>query len=594
MNGWGVWQIRAVPSWTSIATGQTRVWVTNGVAGCGSTDTWAVHMRVPTSSPVIPGVTLGNDFRMFYEVRMFLPDNTLLTTPYKFPTGAPSVTPLVSGAQNFNNSDAGGDWGDVHLSTGVSDPACAGALGVSLDRYDVGTLNNYPGTTTPAPDLILYRTFNPRPINTFFVRPLNNVGAAIPAQKIIARTRVANWGSVAASGPWLDIPGGVGANATHLLPIPNSAKGEINFNWALTDADILTFATGPAASDKCILVELSSASGPGDPPVVFLNDSVYRNMTFALASKYTKEAEINIKGLSTTAAIGPKRDVYLYVQTLNMPADIPKRPTTRQPQSPTAIAAAASSGKIDSEELDKLLPTYRVFVYHDTGQRMTIDGVTYPVLEPQPSFGYHMIHEGDIEGWKHSLQGAQQIAPNFYKIPVTNDGSAKVVTTIEAVEPGVIVNPPGFKRFGLSLHAGLSIPHGDFNTFFNPGPNFGFDLEYRITPTFSLEGIYGFHHFNGDTFGPFTLSDVNVHQFSANGKVYGGTGPVRPFFNFGGGAYVFTPGANTHGGLNVGGGAEFEVNPNFAVDVMYNFHNVFTSGSSTQFSTAQGGVRFRF
>lgn len=156
-------------------------------------------------------------------------------------------------------------------------------------------------------------------------------------------------------------------------------------------------------------------------------------------------------------------------------------------------------------------------------------------------------------------------------------------------------NPPGnFKRWGLSLHAGLSIPHGDFNTFYNPGPNFGFDLEYRITPTFSLEGIYGFHRFNGDTFGPFTLSDVTLHQLSANGKVYGGSSPIRPFFNFGGGAYVFTPGGNTHGGLNVGGGFQFDVAPNVAIDTMYNFHNVFTSGSSTQFSTVQGGVRFRF
>jgi opacity protein-like surface antigen len=154
--------------------------------------------------------------------------------------------------------------------------------------------------------------------------------------------------------------------------------------------------------------------------------------------------------------------------------------------------------------------------------------------------------------------------------------------------------PPSFKRWGLSLHAGLSIPHGDFNTFFNPGPNFGFDLEYRITPTFSLEGIYGFHRFNGDTLGPFRLSDVTLHQFSVNGKVYGSSSPVRPFFNFGGGAYVFTPGANTHGGLNVGGGFQFDVTPTFAVDAMYNFHNVFTSGSNTQFSTVQGGVRFRF
>jgi hypothetical protein len=160
--------------------------------------------------------------------------------------------------------------------------------------------------------------------------------------------------------------------------------------------------------------------------------------------------------------------------------------------------------------------------------------------------------------------------------------------------PGVV--PPGgpFKHWGLSLHAGVSVPHGNLNNVFNPGPNFAIDLEYRFNPTFSLEGIYGYHRFRGETFGPFTLSDLNVHQFSVNGKVYGSSSPVRPFFNFGGGAYVFTPGGSTHGGVNIGGGVQFDVTPNFAVEGVYNFHNVFTSGSNTTFSGVQGGVRFRF
>jgi opacity protein-like surface antigen len=98
----------------------------------------------------------------------------------------------------------------------------------------------------------------------------------------------------------------------------------------------------------------------------------------------------------------------------------------------------------------------------------------------------------------------------------------------------------------------------------------------------------------GDTIGPVRISDLNVHQISFNGKVYGNSSPVRPFFNFGGGAYNFGSGAATHGGLNAGGGVQYDVTPTFAVEGAYNFHNVFTSGSSTRFSTLQGGVRFRF
>jgi len=70
-----------------------------------------------------------------------------------------------------------------------------------------------------------------------------------------------------------------------------------------------------------------------------------------------------------------------------------------------------------------------------------------------------------------------------------------------------------FKRWGLSLHAGVSIPHGNFGSFFSAGPNVGVDLEYRISSLFSLEGIYGFHHFLAQTFGAGRVGNLNVHQF---------------------------------------------------------------------------------
>jgi hypothetical protein len=161
------------------------------------------------------------------------------------------------------------------------------------------------------------------------------------------------------------------------------------------------------------------------------------------------------------------------------------------------------------------------------------------------------------------------------------------------VTPGSVPPQGPFKRWGFSLHAGASVPHGNFNTFFNPGPNLGVDLEYRINKIFSLEGIYTFHHFPGETFSGVSIGDLNLHQFSFNGKVYGNSSPLRPFVNFGGGAYKFDPGS-THGGLNIGGGLQVDITPTVALDGMYNFHNVFTNGSNTQFSTAQVGVRFRF
>ncbi len=161
-------------------------------------------------------------------------------------------------------------------------------------------------------------------------------------------------------------------------------------------------------------------------------------------------------------------------------------------------------------------------------------------------------------------------------------------------------SPPadGFRRWGLSLHAGASLPHGNFANVYNVGPNAGVDLEYRLNTNFSFEAIYTYNRFSGETFEflgePFTIDAAHLHVLSLNGKVYGGTSPVRPFFNFGGGVYVFGGSGTTRGGINAGGGLQFDLTPTVALDSMYNFHNVFTSGSNLRYSTVQGGVRFRF
>ena len=128
---------------------------------------------------------------------------------------------------------------------------------------------------------------------------------------------------------------------------------------------------------------------------------------------------------------------------------------------------------------------------------------------------------------------------------------------------------------------------------YDSGFSFNADLEYRINQYFSVEGLYGFHRFRGGRFGFFTVPDLNIHQFSVDGKAYLTTTPVRPFVNFGVGAYKADPGS-THAGVNAGGGLQFNVTPTFAVEGAYNFHDVFTFGGDTKFSTLQAGVRFRF
>lgn len=91
---------------------------------------------------------------------------------------------------------------------------------------------------------------------------------------------------------------------------------------------------------------------------------------------------------------------------------------------------------LTSEELDQLFPTVRIHPYYDTGERVTgSDGSVRPVLNVQPSFGLYAYHEGGLEGWQTSIEGAQRIADNLYLLAVPNQGTAKVVVKVQGVDP---------------------------------------------------------------------------------------------------------------------------------------------------------------
>ena len=96
--------------------------------------------------------------------------------------------------------------------------------------------------------------------------------------------------------------------------------------------------------------------------------------------------------------------------------------------------AMAKAGRIPLERLEQFMPTVRVHVYHDTGERVTIKGKEYPVVRAQASYGYYVEHEGDLYGWDQALQGAQKIAPNFYLLAVPDSGVATVKNTIMAID----------------------------------------------------------------------------------------------------------------------------------------------------------------
>ncbi len=578
-------------SWSAVSTeppwlaSHMRVWLTNEAPY-----SWAVHMRVPRitgASATIPndGIkinsTTGN-FKMWYEFQM---DTAGGLVKYNWPRTVTTTDTGVPGVFDYPHPDT---WGEFHLKTGPSDPTVCSNIGVKLVPGNIGTTN-------PVSSEIKYNLPGPENKNTFYARPENNSGSNIPIAGIRANFRIANWGSLPNRNDvpdpsllWTDIPGtemGIPNDAVIL----NGTLGNITFDWTVEDPFLANLDSGQMRPHQCVLVELSSGL-----PLMFVNNSVYRNMDFVSASKFERDAEISIVNLPPIASGGPKRDVYLYVETLNMPAYTGRDEQdglANFPDDPSGdierrnnLNSMLAEGKLTSEQIDQIMPTYRVHVYHDTGQRTSVNrGVNHPILRPQSSFGYYVNHEGKPAGWEHRLKGVGliEIAPHFYKIAVPNDGATTVTTVIEAIELG---------PFALNARVGADFPHSSFNNLVDPGVSLNVGLEYLFSNTFSTEAIFGYHRFSDNGLG----SDLDIYQFSLNARYYYFTTKRAGLFgNAGSGLYVLDPG-DTEFGFNVGAGWQYDLSARTALEAAYNYHYVNNSNLDPEFSTLQVGLRYRF
>jgi hypothetical protein len=334
--------------------------------------------------------------------------------------------------------------------------------GVTILSSDLGNMVN-----GGAPNIIIkYSQVPPAQVNTLFANVNNQTGMPIPAGTIKARFRIADWGSVIRdpSAPWDDVRGG--AAVSHSVPIPMGhptvtagSPPPLKFNWTLNNAEITPYLGGKPA-DQCILVELSGAG------VTFFNDSARQNHLILPASVVTRKAQISVEGLTPLPGSTGKRDVYLAVQTRNMPA--PGKGGDGPPQTPGVVwdanklallqrrdlnrealnvlgqqglLAALGTGQLALSSVVDLQPTYSVHVYHDTGKTLKVDGVSYPILEAQSAFGMMPDHTGAITGWEHALDFPpgvlqEEIAPGFSRIHVPDNGKTHATVRIEAVEPG--------------------------------------------------------------------------------------------------------------------------------------------------------------
>ncbi len=600
-NGSGIFTASATtPTWLQNANTDNRV------VRSVTDSYWAVLMRVPIAAPPA-GIDFNNSFKMWFAA--FVSHPPALPFPqmveYNYPPTLDMTTVLAATGTT--------GWADVRRDIDdVTDSSCI--QGVTLAWSDIGVVNAVadcaiPGNPPPtlSLDIELDDGAGGPGTNIFCARPLNS-GSSIGATDLGASFRVANWGSPPAiSTMWTEINS---TPVTNSVAIGTGDRGSLTYTWNLTTPDACSFTPqppigcgplppNPKQRKQCVLVELSGAAG-----ITFPISSLWNNMNFVEASTFRREAEISVRGLAPKPTPTPQRDVYLYVQTDNLPAPrrgslpdsatIPGQDRPARPPGYANVAGAAvpdpggdPPGEVEPlpkdfyDELRETTPTYQVHAFHDTGRTVTLRGNTHKLLAPQTSFGYFIDHEGQLMGWRHKLEGAQEIIPGkYYKIPVPEGGAATVTTTIEAVE----------SRWSLSIHGGINDPQGTFAGFLDGGPSTGLDLEYAFNPTFALELFLGYDEFDA----PAGVPGLDVTHQSLNGKVYFLPGPNRVFLVGGVGNFDFSPGPSETG-YNLGLGGQFNLWPTRALEATVKYYSVSVGGGADfEFLTYHFGARFRF
>jgi hypothetical protein len=606
-----------------------------------SNNRYAVEMKIPITANV---ANAGQDtgvyfpasgtFRLYVNV---LSTNTISNTTTQDPWPAGVV--VVPGETTFleRNTPDVSQWGTVSFNDraecdgvslawnqiGVDNPTNPGTLINDILRYDPPGGGTF--TETEAQCAALNPSFQwdtaKGPLNKFVAKPLN--GMVGTTAKVSATFRVANWG-IPGTTEWTRIgeanpplvptplvPADVTNHPTAQQDIAPGLSGNLVSEWSLSYRWSCLYKFRP---HQCIQVDLDSS----DPATRFKDKSAQRNMNFVPASRFEQRARIS----GNQGEPPPGQDEHEYIITVETDQQGQLEPDKDDRTGRTAQKTQQRNPRrLQSQELAEgalrhfgrevtNVATWIARGTLRTGKTINIGGREYEYTRRAGDFGYVAGHTGAITGWRFDFggEGLKQLSDSVYTIRVRRGGEAFVNTVIETLgdDRGIGDNDPNggdipadadSKRWGLSLHAGASIPHSNFSDIYNPGPNFGVDLEYRLSNRVSLEALYGFHRFRGEDFGAFSFDDINLHQLSGNVKVFGGSGSVRPFLNGGGGVYHFDfggAGGDTRGGVNVGGGLQFNLTPTFAVEGSYNFHSVFTPGPNFKFSTVQGGVRFRF
>jgi len=517
-------------------------------------------------------------------------------------------TPLQGkwGTVSFNNR---GECGGVSLSAdtiGVLDPKNPGII-TTIKRYAPNG-----GFSSVNCDNISddngWKNGEKGPENTFVARPHNSMANNA---KVSAVFKIANWGLPAEESwnPIGKLAGGLVNPITVRDPNPKTTilpgqYGELLSYWTLSYKQSCLYSKANN-QHQCIQVELK----PGDVNTRIITASVQQNMDFVPASVFSRDAEISAKGYGNPPGNRLKHEFLITVNTgvqrYISDSGLSYRGKSKDGAAGWLWKPVGDLRAVPSELIslyfsyltaaDKLSPapkkmseaiTWVARGYLKTGKYLIINGKEYESLNYIGGFGCTAIHNGEVLKWGQKLIGREPdsfktlVENMMYSLQIKAGEVATVNATIEAVEP----------RCAISLRGGIGIPHGAFDIIVDPGLSMNAGFEILFGQNWSAEAVVGYHHFADGGLG----TNQNVFQFSGNLRFfYPFTRNFRTFINSGAGLYKLDPG-DSKLGFNVGAGFDYYMSNQFQLEAAYNYHTVNTTDANINFSTLQGGFRYRF
>ena len=240
---------------------------------------------------------------------------------------------------------------------------------------------------------------------------------------------------------------------------------------------------------------------------------------------------------------------------------------------------------------------------------LDVDAIGSIIIEPEPATWQFTANVPDLN--------EIQLKPNEEKLIVINFkylGSCKERTThrpgsrknicareqfdisyklngelLGGVSSEIVVYPPSFRKFSLSIHGGIAVPIDNFADDFEYGYNLLVDLDYHFTQELSFVGFFGYNDFKSKTTG---IDDNYWMNVSANLKYREQLRPQLFFYFNGGPGYYIPETGDSRFGLNLGAGFNYDYTNTINFELGADYHTIFDEG--IQFVHSHAGLIFRF